>query len=92
MTKDTILEELLLLMNDIPENPDIYMLGVLLNDTEVLGHLEVLTLMQSMVMQSVQANNHKRAMKYIVAFRRLLKTNTAVTNQLKTSITAFVLS
>jgi len=91
MTKDAILQELLCTVNEISYNPDVYMMGALLNDSETLKHIETLALIQSIVMQSVQANNPKRAIKYIVAFGRLLKTNTALAERLKNSITVSAL-
>ena len=91
MTKGTILQELLYTVNDVSDNPNVYMIGALLNDCEALNHIETLALIQSIVMQSVQANNPKRAIKYIVAFSRLLKTNTALAERLKNSITTSAL-
>lgn len=91
MTKDTILQKLLCTVNEVYENPSVYMIGALLNDSEVLNHLETLALIQSIVMQSVQVNNPKRAIKYIAAFNSLVKTNTGFVERLKNSITVSAL-
>ena len=91
MTGNNLIEESLNITNEIANNSDIYITGVLLNDNDAQNHIEILAYMQSIIMQSVQVNNLKRAFKYIAAFNRLLKNNIPLADRLMNSITIYSL-
>lgn len=87
MTKDSLIQEALCTINEIPDNPHVYMTGVLLNDSDTQNYIEIIAHMQAVIMQSVQVNNPKRAIRYIVAFDRLLKNNSSLADRLRDSMT-----
>ena len=91
MTNDSLVRESLYIANEISNNPDVYITGVLLNDYDAQNNIEILAHMQSIIMQSLQVNNPKRAIKYIAAFSRFKKNHNSLADRLKNSATDYII-
>ena len=92
MSKDTLFEESLKNINEISNNRNAYIAGILLKDYDSQKHIEILAHMQSIIMQSIQLNNFKRALRYIVVFNKRLKNYNILADRLKESITDYIIS
>jgi len=88
MNIDSLLHEVFLMANEVPSNPNAYVSGILLNDDKIKDHMTTLAHMQAIIMQSLQVNNKKRAMKYIMAFHVLSRRNVLIEENLTESITS----
>lgn len=74
-------------MDEMPDCSDIYISGILLNDSETNKHIEILAHVQAIIIQSLQTNNQKRALRYIAALKILYRNNNISQTKLRESIT-----
>jgi hypothetical protein len=91
MIQENLIQEALCAINEVSNNSHMYMTGILLNDFDAQNFIKMLAHIQAIIVQSVQVNNPKRTLKYIVAFNRLLKSNNLLAYRLRNSITNYLL-
>lgn len=92
MNENLLIQEALLMVDEVPNNPNLYMAGVLFNDSDTQNYIEALARVQAVIIQSIQVNNPKRAIRYIGAFNLLLKNNVSLTEHLRETLTDYLLS
>ena len=87
MNEAGIIQYIFNLMNEIPHKADSYLTGILLNDKKIKTQINILTHMQAIIIQSLQMNDIKRAVKYALAYRCIIKKSVLKETSLKESIT-----
>ena len=92
MSEDFLFAESLKLINDISSNHAKYIPGILLKDNYSQKHIEILAHMQAIIMQSIQIRNFKRALRYIVAYKKIIKHHISLADRLTESITDYLVN
>jgi len=87
MNKNEFMRGVFQLVNEITDNADTYISGIILDDEKIKSRMKILAHIQAVVMQSLQANNKKRAVKYAAAYYCLLKNDDLDKMGLKERIT-----
>ena len=84
---DDIIQSAFIAVNEVPSHSDTYITGILLNDPGTQRKLEMFTHIHAIIIQSLQINNQKRALRYIAALK-VLNNNSLVEKQLRAAITS----
>ena len=92
MNKDDLVRDVFRVINEIPNNSEAYISGILLKDNKIQMHMVKLAYLQAIIMQSLQANNKKRAIRYALAFCVLSKNNALDETIIRESFTTKLLT
>ena len=85
---ESFLQDAFVALDEVRNQSDLFMLGILLGDARIQHYLKMLTHMHAIVMQSLQVNNLNRALRYLVAIGKMRNNNVAQVSLLRKAITA----
>ena len=84
---DDIIQSAFIAVNEVPRHSDTYITGVLLNDHGTQRKLEIFTCIHAIIIQSLQINNQKRALRYLIALK-IINSKSVDEKKLRESITS----